>query len=133
MFPACFQEQRTGHPSYLITNPDFDIRGNQNGLGALKGWVGEPTPNNSCAERYNMNFDVYQEKKGLPNGRYRLSCQGFYRAGGGDSKDKDTKNAILYANAEETPLMNILEEEGKYSVKPNNMAQAHKGHRTKRI
>ena len=46
--------------SYLITNPDFDIRGNANGLGTLKGWVGEPTPNNSCAERYNMNFDVYQ-------------------------------------------------------------------------
>lgn len=117
-------EEKPQDVSYLITNPDFDIRGNQNGLGALKGWVGEPTPNNSCAERYNMNFDVYQEKKGLPNGRYRLSCQGFYRAGGGNSKDKDTKNAILYANAEETPLMNILEEEGNYSVKPNNMAQA---------
>ena len=110
--------------SYLITNPDFDIRGNANGLGTLKGWVGEPTPNNSCAERYNMNFDVYQEKKGLPNGKYRVSCQGFYRAGGGGSTDKDTKNAVLYANDNETPLMNILEEEGNYSVKPNNMAQA---------
>lgn len=114
--------------SYLITNPDFDARGNQNGLGAVKGWNGSPGADGrhyvSCAEKYNTDFDVYQEKTGLPNGRYRLSCQGFYRAGGGDSKDKDTKNAILYANAEETPLMNILEEEGKYSVKPNNMAQA---------
>ena len=114
--------------SYLITNPDFDARGNQNGLGDVKGWNGSPGADRkhyvSCAEKYNTNFDVYQEKTGLPNGRYRLSCQGFYRAGGGDSKDKDTKNAILYANAEETPLMNILEEEGNYSVKPNNMAQA---------
>lgn len=114
--------------SYLITNPDFDARGNQNGLGAVKGWNGSPGADGkhyvSCAEKYNTDFDVYQEKTGLPNGRYRLSCQGFYRAGGGDSKDKDTKNAILYANAEETPLMNILEEEGNYSVKPNNMAQA---------
>ena len=114
--------------SYLITNPDFDARGSQNGLGDVKGWNGSPgaDPRHyvSCAEKYNTNFDVYQEKTGLPNGRYRLSCQGFYRAGGGDSKDKDTKNAILYANAEETPLMNILEEEGNYSVKPNNMAQA---------
>lgn len=114
--------------SYLITNPDFDARGNQNGLGAVKGWNGSPGADSrhyvSCAEKYNTDFDVYQEKTGLPNGRYRLSCQGFYRAGGGDSKDKDTKNAILYANAEETPLMNILEEEGNYSVKPNNMAQA---------
>lgn len=115
------------HPqdvSYLITNPDFDIRGNQNGLGTLKGWIGEPTPNFSCAERFNMNFDVYEEKTGLPNGRYRLSCQGFYRAGGGSSTDKDTKNAVLYANNDETPLMNILEEDGNYTKKPNSMEEA---------
>lgn len=115
--------------SYLIANPDFDARGSQNGLGDVKGWNGSPGADRkhyvSCAEKYDTNFDVYQEKTGLPNGRYRLSCQGFYRAGGGNSKDKDTKNAILYANAEETPLMNILEEEGNYSVKPNNMVQAH--------
>lgn len=114
--------------SYLITNPDFDARGNQNGLGAVKGWNGSPGADGrhyvSCAEKFNTNFDVYQEKTGLPNGRYRLSCQGFYRAGGGKSKDKDTKNAVLYANDNETPLMNILEEEGKYSVKPDNMVQA---------
>lgn len=117
-------EEKSQNVSYLITNPDFDIRGNQNGLGALKGWIGEPTPNFSCAERFNMNFDVYEEKTGLPNGRYRLSCQGFYRAGGGSSTDKDTKNAVLYANNDETPLMNILEEEGNYTKKPNSMEEA---------
>lgn len=118
-------EEKPQDVSYLITNPDFDIIRDENGNKRhLRGWEGEPTANNSCAERYNMNFDVYQVKTALPNGKYRVSCQGFYRAGGGDSKDKDTKNAILYANAEETPLMNILEEEGNYSVKPNNMAQA---------
>lgn len=118
-------EEKPQDVSYLITNPDFDIIRNENGNKRhLRGWEGEPTANNSCAERYNMNFDVYQVKTALPNGKYRVSCQGFYRAGGGDSKDQDTKNAILYANAEETPLMNILEEEGNYSVKPNNMAQA---------
>lgn len=111
--------------SYLITNPDFDIIRDENGNKRhLRGWEGEPTANNSCAEKYNTTFDVYQEKTGLPNGKYRVSCQGFYRAGGGDSKDKDTKNAVLYANDNQTPLMNILEEEGNYSVKPNNMAQA---------
>lgn len=118
-------EEKPQDVSYLITNPDFDIIRNENGNKRhLRGWEGEPTANNSCAERYNMNFDVYQVKTALPNGKYRVSCQGFYRAGGGDSKDKDTKNAILYANAEETPLMNILEEEGNYSVKPDNMVQA---------
>lgn len=110
--------------SYLITNPDFDARGNQNGLGAVKGWNGEPGADTrhyvSCAEKYNTDFDVYQEKTGLPNGKYRLSCQGFYR---GKNNPAD-KNAILYANSEETPLMNILEEEGNYAVKPNSMSQA---------
>lgn len=117
-------EEKPQDVSCLITNPDFDIRGNQNGLGALKGWIGEPTPNFSCAERFNMNFDVYEEKTGLPNGRYRLSCQGFYRAGGGGSTDKNTKNAVLYANNDETPLMNILEEEGNYAKVPNSMEEA---------
>lgn len=111
--------------SYLITNPDFDARGNQNGLGAVKGWNGSPGADSrhyvSCAEKYNTDFDVYQEKTGLPNGKYRLSCQGFYR---GKNNPAD-KNAILYANDEETPLMNILEEEGNYAVKPNTMSQAH--------
>lgn len=110
--------------SYLITNPDFDARGNQNGLGAVKGWNGSPDADTrhyvSCAEKYNTDFDVYQEKTGLPNGKYRLSCQGFYR---GKNNPAD-KNAILYANDEETPLMNILEEEGNYAVKPNSMSQA---------
>lgn len=118
-------EEKPQDVSYLITNPDFDIIRDENGNKRhLRGWEGEPTANNSCAERYNMNFDVYQVKTGLPNGKYRVSCQGFYRAGGGNSKDKDTKNAVLYANDNQTPLMNILEEEGNYSVKPNNMAQA---------
>ena len=118
-------EEKPQDVSYLITNPDFDIIRDENGNKRhLRGWEGEPTANNSCAEKYNTTFDVYQEKTGLPNGKYRVSCQGFYRAGGGNSKDKDTKNAVLYANDNETPLMNILEEEGNYSVKPNNMAQA---------
>ena len=118
-------EEKPQDVSYLITNPDFDIIRDENGNKRhLRGWEGEPTANNSCAEKYNTTFDVYQEKTGLPNGKYRVSCQGFYRAGGGNSKDKDTKNAVLYANDNQTPLMNILEEEGNYSVKPNDMAQA---------
>lgn len=121
------EDASEGNPqdmSYLITNPDFDARGNQNGLGAVKGWNGSPGADGkhyvSCAEKYNTDFDVYQEKTGLPNGKYRLSCQGFYR---GKNNPAD-KNAILYANSEETPLMNILEEEGNYAVKPNSMSQA---------
>lgn len=114
--------------SYLITNPDFDITRD-----GYTGWVNKPGYNNSCAEKYNTNFEVYQEKTGLPNGRYRVSCQGFYRAGGHDSGN-ETQNAFLYANDNETPLLNILAEKDNFSTEyvgeknksgePNTMEEA---------
>lgn len=114
--------------SYLITNPDFDITRD-----GYTGWVNKPGYNNSCAEKYNTNFEVYQEKTGLPNGRYRVSCQGFYRAGGHDSGNA-TQNAFLYANDNETPLLNILAEKDNFSTEyvgeknksgePNTMEEA---------
>ena len=70
----------------------------------------------------------------MPNGVYRLTCQGFYRAGGTGTTATD-RNAYLYANDVETPLMNILDG-GKrtsgsgYTTKagnvyvPNTMADA---------
>ena len=51
-------------------------------------------------EAYNNNsFDVYQELTGIRNGRYRVSCQGFYRG------DGVTRNAFLYAGLNESPLL----------------------------
>ena len=55
---------------------------------------------NYCAEASDNNtFDIYQELTDVKNGRYVLSCQGFYR---GD--DTGARNAVLYAGANETPL-----------------------------
>ena len=49
------------------------------------GWRGNPTYGgdweNRNAERWFAEFDVYQELKGLPDGWYRLTAQGFYRYG----------------------------------------------------
>ena len=64
-----------------------------------------------CAEKWNTTFDVYQGLKGLPNGLYKLSVQGFYRAGGVGSTGTG-RNAYLYANTATTPLMNINAESG---------------------
>lgn len=121
-------EEKPQDVSYLITNPDFDITRD-----GYTGWVNKPGYNNSCAEKYNTNFEVYQEKTGLPNGRYRVSCQGFYRAGGHDSGN-ETQNAFLYANDNETPLLNILAEKDNFSTEyvgeknksgePNTMEEA---------
>ncbi len=49
------------------------------------GWRGNPTYGgewqNRNAEKYFTSFDVYQELKGMPDGWYRLTAQGFYRYG----------------------------------------------------
>ncbi len=75
-----------------------------------RGWTGSPTIggawNNRNAEKYNTTFDVYQTLKGLNNGWYRLSVQGFYRYGdyheeqhksyyGGGYEENDANN--MYA------------------------------------
>lgn len=76
---------------------------------------------NSCTEAYdNANFEVYQVMTGLKNGCYLVSCQGYYRPGGNVDAN-GAQNAILYANADETPLQ-LLKDDGKGI--PNNMEQA---------
>lgn len=52
---------------------------------------------NIVAEKWNTNFDVYQEIADVPNGLYKLTCQALYRAGGNGSTSK-VVNAKLYAN-----------------------------------
>lgn len=59
-----------------------------------------------CAEASNNdNFDIYQELTGIRNGRYRLTCQGFYRG------DGSVRNAMLYAGLIESPLLLAESEE----------------------
>ena len=53
-----------------------------------------------CAEAYdNSSFDIYQELTGIRNGRYRVTCSGFYRG------DGVARNAMLYAGMNESPLL----------------------------
>lgn len=64
----------------FITNPRYENNDNE-------GWKGNVQPgidaNNNLqnAEFFNTNFDTYQDLQGLPDGTYRLSLQGYYRAG----------------------------------------------------
>lgn len=71
----------------------------------LNGPGGSAGQKNYCTEAFNNDkFDVYQVMTGLKNGCYRVSCQGYYRPGGGVNA-KGAQNAFLYANKEEAPLM----------------------------
>lgn len=128
-----------------ITNAGFDTYAST-GSGNYKtatGWTFESKNNyatnftniNNCAEQWYRNFDFYQDIANLPNGFYKVSVQGFYRDGGTGGANGKARNAILYANDMEAPLMNILEEAGNsvitgdgtvevngYGRVPNSMA-----------
>lgn len=59
----------------LLTNPDFDTN--------AAGWEiasGSIAVNNQCAEFFNNTFDIYQTLTGLPQGRYTIKAQAFYRS-----------------------------------------------------
>lgn len=59
-------------------------------------------------------FEAYQEVTGVPNGKYRLGVQGYYRCGSFNSAsfkheyDSESLNAELYANNSSVPLMSIM-------------------------
>lgn len=115
-----------------IVNPSFE--GN-----STYGWSGAPVANYDCAEKYNTNFNVYQTIENLPQGRYLLACQGFYRSGSTENaalthkNGKEKLHAIIYANDSTATLRSIVEEAGKkgaigvvagdYGYVPNTMEQ----------
>ena len=128
-FPLVEQKDYTGH----IVNPSFE--GNSG-----KGWEGTPVIDYDCAEKYNTNFNIYQKVTGLPEGRYLLSVQGFYRSGTTDNAATTHKagterlNATLYAGDSTLVLRSIIDEAGKkgalgvmaknYGYVPNTMEQS---------
>lgn len=114
--------------SALIVNATFDK------VGDFTGWKGDSFgaggSTSTCAERYNMNYDTWQQIDDMPVGVYQLSVQGFYRPNGTEGswtayKNGTDKNAMLYAAnikddpaANDTltsPITNIF-----YGIEPNN-------------
>ncbi len=73
-------------------------------------WNGSPgkggANENMNAEKYNTTFDVNQTLTNLPNGRYLVKAQAFYRAGG-QGTTNTAENAFLYANDNSTAIENI--------------------------
>lgn len=105
-------------------------------------WQGEPARGganeNMCAERFNMNFDVYQTIS-VPNGLYKVTAQGFYRMGGWQAAADTIEagctstNAVLYANEKSVAFPNIYVDSASvtagvavpgHGMVPNDMGQA---------
>ena len=100
----------------VIVNPSFDT------IDDFTGWTGDSFgaggTKSTCAERYNMNYDTYQDLAGLPAGTYKVTVSAFYRQGSiaNDYKafkegDKSNYNAYLYALGEgdscKAPIMSL--------------------------
>lgn len=117
--------------SHLLRNANLDQLGSnwayawtKTGGAAVQGIDGHNDRNtyygkNLSIEIFNNQGGITQTVKNIPNGKYRVKCQGFYRAGAVDvannAHDNNTEelNAYLFANDKETPLMSIFEEAGK--------------------
>jgi hypothetical protein len=108
-------------------------------------WQGAPAisgdETNLNAEKFNTDFDVYQELTDLPSGLYAFSVQGFYRYGGHGTEPaasaraagSESINAYLYASSEQAPMPSIFDAAGKcgtigsastYGYVPNNQSEA---------
>ena len=102
--------------SVVIVNSTFDTIGDFTGWSGTGFGAGGTTSTN--AERYSMNFDTYQDIKGLPAGYYQVAVQGFYRQGQAANDYKLTVtdqtpayNAYLYSTsaAQDTATAKIME------------------------
>ena len=125
--------------TFLVSNPRFD---RNHDLGdwtvessnfAIGGEDGENVAGNYCAEVWNTTFNVCQSLDNIPNGRYRLTVQGYYRYNNdwGDNtnynayvahnKGTEQLYAMLYAvsgNGETTkPLQSIVSERNNISAR----------------
>ncbi len=92
----------------IIINPAY-VDGNDNG------WTGQAAVNGTAldAEKYNTNYNYFQVLRGLPEGTYKVSVTGFYRAGNPDvdysswvENPELNNNAFLYA-AEGTDTVSV--------------------------
>ncbi len=88
--------------SSAIVNGTFDVVGDFHGWEGSSFGAGGTTA--ACAERYEMNYNTYQDIKNLPLGVYAVTVKGFYRAGWAENdwatKDDPTvRHARLYAKS----------------------------------
>lgn len=112
--------------SYLIKNATGDQCGDN-----LKSWFnpwtfvnaggagGQIDDSNRNMEIFNNTGSAIQTITGLPNGKYKLTCKGYYRAGDNDPAIKAHKNgteeinAYFVANDKKVALHSIFDAAGK--------------------
>ena len=103
----------------FITNPDFED--GDNGWEKFGSCGSYGAINYGCMEFWNGWFNLSQQLTGLPQGKYRLSVQAYYRCGDFNNIYRDYTDgneqvtAMLYASEEEEnwqeqPLVSVFTE-----------------------
>ena len=127
-----------GDLTCMIENADFAQGGDYwntiNGFTAANGFV---------AEFWNKNFYMWQIISGLPNGKYEVGVQSFFRYGSRDvswqshRNGTEQLNARLFANDSETPVMSLYDDSAakqygtaNYYNYPDNVTQANQAFNT---
>lgn len=93
--------------TFKVANADF---------ASTSGWTGDlPTLGCGVAEFFDKTFDLSQTLTGLPNGLYKVSCQGYYRPGSNSEvpNHAEEMNVLLYAGEQSATLQSIMTDAGK--------------------
>ena len=92
----------------FVTNPSLRQNGNKTGWEFVcehnKGWTASPAWGTDLLEFWNCDFSVTQSLTSIPNGKYKLRVQAFYRA--------SNMTAELFANSDAVKLIPL----NKYST-----------------
>lgn len=99
-----------------INNPSFSKMDGETEVDDASGWSGTaPSVRLGIGEAYAKKFDTYQELKGLPNGKYTLKLNSFFRTNNNVKADTTfTKGicpevrAMAYINAQTQPVVNLM-------------------------
>lgn len=120
--------------TFLLTNPGFDTDStgwhaeNLNITSTITPYMYPRTAYSAC-ELWSCTGDVYQILRNVPNGRYTVSCQGFFRDGTYMEAEYKSKNkcgnitAMLYANKDSMPLADVIKGE-QSEVMMSDMAES---------
>lgn len=146
-------ERQAKYADASVLNPasaTFEISGANFGRndGRNSAWSGSPAVggenDNNCAEKWNAGIvTVSQVLRGMPNGVYRLSAQGFYRMGGmaeaaaARTNGTEVLHAKFFANGDSIDVMSVLDCAGMldgvgnggytgFDLAPNSMGEASK-------
>ena len=106
LIPRATREQAGDYSHYLI-NTQMNACWEYKTWGGSTGWNDDAVvaiggkASNRCGEKYHTVVDIFQDiAVTVPNGKYRLSAQGFYRQDDGKTQDAPD----LYANTDKKVL-----------------------------